>query len=958
MRTLLFLILLVSSLASLHAKPSLVHDADAMQVKVYKLQNGLTIYLTRNTEHPNFYAEIVVRAGSRHDPADCTGLAHYLEHLLFKGTRKMGTLDYEKEKPHLEKIIALYEKHFRETDPEKRKVIYREINAESKLAARYAVANDIDRIYKSIGATKVNAHTYYEETVYKVQVPSNKLRQWAAIEFERFNDPVFRLFHTELETVYEEKNQSLDSGQDQLSEAVQKHLFPKHPYSQTVLGSTAHLKNPSIKRIREYYNRHYTPSNMAVFISGDIEIDTTLAVLEKTLGKWKKRAAPETPSLTPAVTPGVQRIKIRFEEEESITLAWRTCPANHKDVPALTMLDMILDNSVAGLINLNLVQAQKVRAAGSYPLYLNEAGAQYLYGTPRDGQSLDELEKLLLEQVEHIKKGEFEDWILPAILADLKSDKQEYYEDNESRVTLMRDAYIHRQAWDDAVQDITRLSAVTKEDVIRVANTYLNDTYVSAQLINGKSKVVQVEKPQIDAIPLNSGAESEFARKILGMSYEAIPPYFIKQGRDYRKTHINGITYYTTRNPINNLFTITWTFPAGLVAEKNLELAFMLLDKAGTEQYSLSELGKKWYQLDLTPSYSVNESYTEISLSGAQASMEEGVKLFWQWLRHPVVDQKTLDKLIADVIGARKDELNNPAAIKRAMYRRSRFGQQSLMLTRTSSEDLKKLTVPDLTDTVKRLFTLPHSISYVGKLKESSWRKHIPQLSVTSSAPKLTDRTLKRDSKPNSIHIDFYHREMAQAHVWIEMTLPRWKEEDYPVMHLFNEYFDGGMSGIVFQELRESRALAYTAYAFLSHPRWKNDPYLAVGSIGCQADKTYKSITHFIHLFDELPVSANRFSESKASIDSSIRAGKVGFRNIAPTVLSWQRAQFTINPRQKTFRALSGLELSDMTAYYQSNVKNRPKRICIVGDRNRINIEALKKLGTFTELKASDIFTP
>ena len=226
--TLLLLLVFVPN--KILSAPQLIHDADAMQVKVYRLDNGLTVYLSRNTQTPRFYAEVAVRAGRLTDPSDNTGLAHYLEHLMFKGSQKMGTLDYQKEKPHLDKITELYEQHTRETDPEKRKLIYQKINEASKLAAQYAVANDIDRIYKAMGGTGVNAHTHYEETIYKVDLPANQLERWVKIEHERFSNPVFRLFHTELESVYEEKNTSLDNGKRRFSEAVAKLLYPDHPY--------------------------------------------------------------------------------------------------------------------------------------------------------------------------------------------------------------------------------------------------------------------------------------------------------------------------------------------------------------------------------------------------------------------------------------------------------------------------------------------------------------------------------------------------------------------------------------------------------------------------------------------------------------------------------------------------------------------------------------------------------
>src|SRR5262245_21205640 len=140
------------------------NPADPMAVQIYQLANGLTVYLTENHETPRFEAQLAVRAGSKHDPAESTGLAHYLEHMLFKGTAAMGTLDFAKEKPHLDRITDLYEKHFHQTDPEKRKAIYAEINKESQLAAQYEIPNEMDKLYKGMGEEGLNAHTWHEET--------------------------------------------------------------------------------------------------------------------------------------------------------------------------------------------------------------------------------------------------------------------------------------------------------------------------------------------------------------------------------------------------------------------------------------------------------------------------------------------------------------------------------------------------------------------------------------------------------------------------------------------------------------------------------------------------------------------------------------------------------------------------------------------------------------------------
>jgi len=543
--TLLFLLIFTPS--GIQAAPQLIHDADAMQVKVYQLDNGLTVYLSRNSEAPRFYAEIAVRAGRVTDPSENTGLAHYLEHLMFKGTQKMGTLDFQKEKPHLDKITQLYEQHTHETNPEKRKLIYQEINKISKQAAQYAVANDIDRIYKSMGGSNVNA----------------------------------------------EKNTSLDDGQDRLYEAVDKLLFPGHPYgSQTTLGEAEHLKNPSLIKIREYFDKYYVPGNMAIIISGDIILDDTIQVIDQYFGKMPAKPIPQDKRTAPApIQNGISKTIVTHEGEESVLMAWRTVPNSHKDVHALTMLDMILDNSVAGLINLNLVNPQLVRSAGSYPNNINEGGAQYLWGSPRENQSLQEVENLLIQQIENIKTGKFETWLIPAIVSDLQSDLEESYESNESRVALIRDSFINRKTWAEASQSISQLSTITRDDIIRVANKYFGENYVVGHLIKGKPIVKHIEKPQIDAMPLNSSSESNFSKSILAMEVRPISPYFSQEGRDFQKsTTDRGIEYYTTMNPVNNLFTVTWTFPKGSLHDDLLPITFDLLSKSGTEDMTSIEL--------------------------------------------------------------------------------------------------------------------------------------------------------------------------------------------------------------------------------------------------------------------------------------------------------------------------------------------------------------------------------
>jgi predicted Zn-dependent peptidase len=932
---------------------------DPMRVEVYQLDNGLTVYLSKNTESPRFYAEIAVRAGSRHDPSDCTGLAHYLEHLLFKGTARMGTLDYEKEKPLLDQITALYEEHFRESDAGRRKEIYQKINEISAQAAKFAVANDIDRIYNFMGGLDLNAHTSYQETVYKIDLPANRLRHWAMIESERFVEPVFRLFHTELETVYEEKNQSLDNGNDQLYEVVMAEVFPGHPYGQqTTLGTTEHLKRPSLVRIREYFEKYYVPGNMAIIISGDIDTRETIKIIDESFGKWKPAPVPPPKQEAPGKIEGRRKVEVTFEGGESVLLTYQTAPYGHKDEAALRMMDMILDNSAAGLINLDLVQKQKVREAGSYPLFLNEAGAQSLWAIPREGQSLEEVEALLLETVEALKKGEFGDWILPAIVADFETNEKLDLESNESRVARMRDSFLTYESWSDSVASLSRIKAVTKEDVVRVAQEYLDENFVVGYLVDGKPKLAHVEKPQIDPVSINDTAESAFAKEVAAMPVEPVEPEFIREGENFTKQESpEGITRFTVANPVNDLFSLTWSYPIGSRHDERLALCLSMLDRAGVDGMSAEELRKRWYQLGLTLAYTVDDNLTEFTLSGLSTSMEEGVALMDEFLRQPLIDKETLQGVVADIRIQREDATEDPATLITALARFERYGKNSPFLKRMSSDEFAALTLPDLKTALTELFSHKHAISYVGPLEEGEWEKLLPVVKGPLVDAPATPAYPVTPTK-ESLSISFLHKEMAQAMVWIEQVAEPFAPEERVKVEMYNTFFDGGMAGIVFQELRESRGLAYSASGYHTLPRWQGDDLLVIGRIGCQADKTLEATKKFIELFDDMPASPVRFTEAREALANRYRTDHVGFRSILPTVQSWERQGLSPDPREEEFTASGKLTLEELLAFYQKQIKGRHRRVMVVGDRSIVGLEELKKIAPLVERKSSDIMRP
>ena len=260
-------------------------SSDPMNVRIYTLDNGLKVYLSVNKEQPRIQTMIAVRVGAKNDPAETTGLAHYFEHLMFKGTEKYGTSNYEAEKPVLDQIEAMFELYRKSEDEAERKTLYAKIDSLSQEAAKYAIPNEYDKLVQSIGGDGCNAWTSYDETSYMSVIPSNQIENWAKIESDRFKNAVIRGFHTELETVYEEYNMSLPRDSRKMFDKFLGLMVPNHPYGQhSVLGKQEHLKNPSITNIKNYYKTYYVPNNMAICMSGDFDPDEVIKIIDAYFG--------------------------------------------------------------------------------------------------------------------------------------------------------------------------------------------------------------------------------------------------------------------------------------------------------------------------------------------------------------------------------------------------------------------------------------------------------------------------------------------------------------------------------------------------------------------------------------------------------------------------------------------------------------------------------------------------
>ncbi len=292
---------------------------------------------------------------------------------------------------------------------QKKKEIYKKIDAVSQEASKYAIANEYDKATSSIGATGTNAHTWLDETVYKNNIPNNELEKWFKIEKERFSELVLRLFHTELEAVYEEYNRAQDNDSRLVNYELMSALFPKHPNGQqTTIGTAEHLKSPSMVAIHKYFDTYYVPNNMAVVLVGDLDFDKTIALADQYFGSFQYKELPMKKMVSEEPMTKIVEKTVKSPTTARLQMAWRTDSYGSKDAHLAEIASQILSNNgETGLLDININQQQKALRAMAYNSPFKQYGYFTMVIVPKEGQSLQEAKQLLLQQVDLLKKEIF-----------------------------------------------------------------------------------------------------------------------------------------------------------------------------------------------------------------------------------------------------------------------------------------------------------------------------------------------------------------------------------------------------------------------------------------------------------------------------------------------------------------------------------------------------------------------
>jgi len=931
---------------------------DPLQTRIYTLGNGLKVYLSVNKEKPRLQTYIAVRTGSRNDPKETTGLAHYLEHLMFKGTTHFGTSDLEKERPLLDSIENRFEQYRYIVNAEERKKWYHEIDSISQLAAQYNIPNEYDKMMTAIGSEGSNAYTSNDVTCYIENIPNNEIDTWAKIESDRFQNMVIRGFHTELEAVYEEYNIGLASDGRKSWAALMKKLFPTHPYgTQTTIGTQEHLKNPSIKNIKEYFRKYYVPNNTAIIMAGDFDPDNVIKIIDKYFGQWTPAEKITRPEYEPVADLKAHTdTAVYGKEAENIMIGWKFDKGASLQVDTIEVIADILQNGKAGLFDTNLNQPMKLMGAETYVEGLTDYSIFLAAAMPKEGQTLEEAKDLMIAEIEKLKKGDFSENLVTAVINNKKLKFLRALSNNRYRTEMMKDAFINRQDWEDVVRKLDRQGNISKKQIVDFANKYLGDNYACVYKRQGNDTTIhKIEKPAITPIPTNNNMQSNYLKEIVNTKSEPIQPKFADFSTDLTIGKLkDGCKLLYKQNNEDDLFTMSFIYPVGTENDKFLSTAANYFDYVGTDKNSANDIKKQFYELACDYYVNVGRDETTIRLSGLNSNMPKALSLLENYINNAKADKESYEKYVNLELKSRNDAKANQSQNFRALYEYVTKGEYNSVRNVPSEKEFKEKDPQQLVGKLKKLGD--YTLLYYGPTPEKELTQLTAKLHKKSKTDIADAKQYENKTTPQTeVYIAPYEAQniyMVQYH----NENREWIPENAPVNNLFNEYFGGGMNAIVFQELREARGLAYSASAKYGQPSRKCDREDFSTTIITQNDKMMDCINEFNNLLNNTPARQAGFDLAKQGLMKSIATSRTTKYDILSLYYRNLKKGIDYDINKKVYEKLPELKLSDIVDFARSRIANKTYKYIILGDEKNLDMKALEKIGTIHRLTTEQIF--
>jgi len=935
---------------------------DPIGVVEMRLPNGLTVLLSENHERAEVFGAVIVRAGGKNDPAEHTGIAHYLEHMLFKGTTEMGTMDYAKERPHLETIERLYEQYAVATTDAERTRLQKEIDAAAQAAAKWAIPGEMDNLIAEQGGTGVNAFTTNDITAYYNLFPPSQMDAWLDLYAHRFEEPVFRLFPSELEAVYEEKNRSLDGFMEPAYEEFMRSFFAGHPYGeQPILGTVEHLKRPSLLAMREFYERYYVANNMALVLSGDFEAATIAPLIAEKFGGWRSGEKAVPLSTAVATFAGRQVVTKRLTPIRAGAMAFHTPGQGHEDYAALQIAQRVLSNDDgAGTLD-RLVDDGKLLLAMLIPTEFHDQDGLVLLYAPRIvSQRLRRAEKMVRESINALREGRVEASTIEAARRNLLREIGSQWESNDARALAMADTWARHQSWDAYIDMVLGVKSASAAQVAGAADRWIGDDFLSFRSRVGFHRPGKLDKPEFTPVVPTREARSPYYKATHPLADSTASPRFVDfDGAVTRVPVAKGAELTVAANPHNDIYSLSLRFGIGHHARPELVRLAEYLPKVGTEAHGADGFTKALYEIATTLSMDSTDEAFVVTLEGPEAHLAEALGLLNQLMTDPASDSRRLRSVKREAWATERIYRDEPQEVLEALWEYVLYGEGSAT-RRQGMRALRKFGPDSLLRAWRDVQQRETAIHYVGKKNAGEVAVLLRRAITWPTEPEPSVLPVERPRQAFEGSQVFFvpKRNTVQAQLYFFVEGDPIPVAEAARRDAYQEYLSGSMGGLLFQEVREYRALAYSVYGGYHKTAVANRPGYSYGYIGCQADKMEEAVTVMKSMLTDLPKKPERMGAMRGALSRGQETAYPEFRDLPQTIAEWGWQGYATDPGRLRAREYPKLSWNDVESFWRDHIQGRPIVLMVVGDPRRINMDALREHGPVTVIREPQLYTP
>ena len=934
---------------------------EKLRVETFHLPNGLKVIMAEDHSEPKIFGSVIVHAGSKQEDTAYTGVAHYFEHIMFKGTDRIGTTDWAKESLYLDSISREYDRLHDAKKEKERHAIQLEINRLNIEASRYAIPNETDAILQQMGCTGLNAGTSYDYTVYYNTLPSNQLENWMDVYVERFRNPVYRLFQGELEAVYEEKNIQDNKSAIDFTRTMYREAFGSHPYSREVIGYSRHLKNPQPSQMKVFYDKYYVASNMTLLLVGDFNIAEAKKMVEKRFNIWPRGEKAEKKQYD---MPRFDKQVVKKVRQTPLPMGFIVFPgvsANHPDKLALDLTGKLISGG-NGLLD-ELSSNQEIMAAYQIPLSLEDGGINALLYMPIPlFQSHKSAEKKIFDAIDSISEGRFSDALLESIKVQVLRDRKKKTENLKGLATLLQELEIAGRTYEDWLADNQRLQSISREDIMAIAAKYYNRNHcIIIRSKIGTPKKESAVKPDWEHLDAqNTGKVSPFAQKIYDRHVGEIKPQVIDFKKDVTILDVTpNCKMYAAANPRNDIFTLEIKYHYGTSDNRDLEQALNYFDMIGADSLTREEFNIAVERLGGSFDISTAYDYSTISISGFDENLDDIIALVARKLGNPRIKETPIS-IMEDMMKAdRKGSKSDAGSWSDALLDYTLFDDNAKTINHLTIEELKQMKGQDFIDMLEPLFVRDGYVTYVGNRNPKEVAQLLTANNLVRQNVTVMPQQRKRKHHKYNENVVFYasNDKFVKSDIYILVECPEFDLDDEYRSIVYDNYMGGGMNSVFFQEIREFRSLGYSTWSVFNFDRKNYNRPIMMSYLGTQCDKTNDGTDAMMELLDKFPEREDKFVRLRDHLVTTRNSNYISFRKLPQTVRDWmENRSLTEDPRAKLTDKIRSMTYDELREFHQKYIEGKPHIILITGNAAKIDIEALSRYGKVTERKYEELF--